>query len=104
MVRSIRRLGASVLVGALVTLAASQATAGNYYKYYEYDDDPSGVAADTLIMRPLGIVAFALGIGMFIPSAVMTTLVGQPQNIDKPFEVFVLKPGKWTFVEPIGTH
>jgi hypothetical protein len=104
MVRSIRRLAASVLVGALITLAASQATAGNYYKYYEYDDDPAGVIADTLVLRPLAIIAFAMGIGMFIPAAAVTTIVGQPQNIDKPFEAFVLKPGKWVFVDPIATH
>jgi hypothetical protein len=104
MFRRIRRLIASTLVAALVALSASPALAGDYYKYYEYDEDPSGVATDALIMRPVGIVAFALGIGMFIPAAVFTTLVGQPQNLDKPFEALVLKPGKWTFVDPIGTH
>jgi len=100
----IRRLIASTLVAAFVALSASPVLAGDYYKYYEYDEDPSGVATDAIIMRPLGLVAFALGIGMFIPAAVFTALVGQPQNIDKPFEALVLKPAKWTFVDPIGTH
>jgi len=104
MFRSIRRIAASVLLAALVALSASTASAGNYYKYYEYDDDPSGVVPDTLIMRPAGLVSFFLGIGMFIPAAVITTLVGQPQNIDKPFDALVVKPAKWTFVAPIGTH
>lgn len=104
MFRPIRHLVASALVAALVALAASPALAGDYYKYYEYDEDPSGVATDALIMRPAGLIAFFFGLGLFIPAAVMTTIVGQPQNIDKPFETLVLKPGKWTFVDPIGTH
>jgi hypothetical protein len=104
MFRSLRRIAASALLTAFVALSASTATAGNYYKYYEYDDDPSGVVPDTLIMRPLGIAAFFLGVGLFVPSAAMTILVGQPQNLDKPFEALIIKPGKWTFVAPVGTH
>lgn len=104
MLRRTRRLAASSLLAAMLTAFASPALAGEYYKYYEYDDDPSGVAPDALFMRPLGLVGFFLGLGLFFPAAVMTTVVGQPQNIDKPFETLVLEPGKWTFVEPIGTH
>ncbi len=100
----IRRLVASLLVAALVAVTASPALAGEYYKDYEYDNDPSGVATDALIMRPAGIIAFFLGLGFFVPAAVMTTVVGQPQNIDKSFEALVLRPGRWAFVEPIGNH
>ena len=99
-----RRLVASALLTAILSVFASPALAGEYYKYYEYDDDPSGPAPDALIMRPAGLIAFVLGLGLFVPAAVMTTVVGQPQNIDKPFEALVLKPGKWTFVDPVGTH
>jgi hypothetical protein len=104
MLRNIRRIVATGLVAACMVLAASPATAGTYYKYYEYDDDPSGPAPDALIMRPAGLIATVLGIGLFIPAAVMTTLVGQPQNLDKPFEALVERPAKWTFIDPIGTH
>ena len=104
MFRSIRRLAASALVATFVALSASPALAGDYYKYYEYDNDPWGVPQDALIMRPAGMAAFVLGIGMFIPAAVMTTLIGQPQNIDKVFNALVLEPAQWEFVEPIGSH
>jgi hypothetical protein len=104
MFRRIRRLVATALVAALMVLSAGPAAAGTYYKYYEYDSDPSGVIPDALIMRPAGLVAFFLGCGLFVPAAVITTLVGQPQNIDKPFNALVVNPAKWTFVDPIGTH
>ncbi|MCC6641297.1 MAG: hypothetical protein IT386_09070 [Deltaproteobacteria bacterium] len=100
----LRRLVASALLATLLAVFSSPALAGEYYKYYEYDDDPSGVAPDALFMRPAGLIAFVLGLGLFVPAAVMTTVVGQPQNIDKPFETLVLRPGRWTFVDPIGTH
>lgn len=100
----IRRLVASLTVAAFVAVLSSPALAGEIYKDYEYDNDPSGVAPDALIMRPAGLVAFFLGLGLFVPAAVMTTVVGQPQNIGKSFDVLVLRPGKWTFVEPIGNH
>ena len=52
-----RRLVASALLAAIVSVHASPALAGEYYKYYEYDDDPSGPAPDALIMRPAGLIA-----------------------------------------------
>jgi hypothetical protein len=104
MIRSFRRLVASTLLAAIVAFSASPALAGPYYRYYEYDEDPAGVGADTLVLRPLAIVGFFMGVGLFIPAAVTTLLVGQPQNLDKPFDTFIVRPGKFTFVDPIGSH
>ena len=102
--RAIRRIAAATLVAAAAALPAAPAAAGQYYKYYEYDEDPSGVIPDTLIMRPAGLVAFFTGLGLFFPAAVISTLVGQPQAIPKVFDTYVITPGEWVFVDEIGTH
>lgn len=104
MFRSIRRLAACALVTTVVAFTASPALAGDYYKYYEYDEDSLGVVPDAMIMRPAGLIAVAMGVGMFIPAAALTTIIGQPQNVEKVFDALVMKPGKWTFVDPIGSH
>lgn len=102
--RIARRLATATILASLVVLHASPAAAGKYYKYYEYDSDPSGVIPDTLIMRPAGLVGFFTGLGLFFPAAVISTVVGQPQAIPKVFNSFVIEPGEWVFVDEIGTH
>jgi hypothetical protein len=104
MLRIVRRIAAVALLTAAATLPAAPAAAGQFYKYYEYDEDPSGVIGDTLIMRPAGLVGFFTGLGLFFPAAVISTVVGQPQAIPKVFDSFVIQPGEWVFVDEIGTH
>ena len=68
---------------------------------YEPADHVSTEAmiADTLVVRPLMLVATAVGTLTFIVSLPFTALGG---NADKAVEQLVLEPAKYTFVRPLG--
>jgi hypothetical protein len=51
--------------------------------------------ADLLIARPLGIVAAAMGTGIFIVALPFTL---PTRSVDKSFDMFVVEPWKFSFV------
>ena len=108
MIRRVRSLVATALVATVTALSATPALASDWgdrdYLYTEYDTDPAGVGPDTLILRPLGIVAFFAGLGLFVPAAVITVITGHPTELDKPLYTFVERPGEYVFIDPIGSH
>jgi len=108
MIRRVRTGVAAVLVAAVASLSASPALASDWgdsdYLYTAYDTDPAGTGPDTLILRPLGLVALVAGIGLFVPAAVVTIISGNGNQMDKPFDTFVKSPGTYFFVDPIGSH
>jgi len=61
--------------------------------------DIGRVALDVLLLRPLGVVASAVGLGAFAVSAPFVTPSG---GIGASWEVFVLGPTEYTFTRPIG--
>lgn len=67
------------------------------------DEETSPPMFDLLVLRPLGIGAMALGAAFFIPSALMTVLT-RPTEINKPVKDFILRPAKYVWVDPIGSH
>ncbi len=57
------------------------------------------MAADTLTLRPLGIISVVAGFGLFVISSPFSAAGG---NIDKAWNAMVTKPVKFTFVRPLG--
>jgi hypothetical protein len=57
-------------------------------------------ALDILLLRPLGVGASAVGLGLFIVTA---PFVAPSMEFDESWDVFVAGPGEYTFVRPIGT-
>ncbi len=71
-------------------------------------DDQAGersvnIVFDALILRPIGLV---VTLGGAVAYGVTAAIVGitRPKDIAKPLEPLVLRPARYTFVDPIGQH
>ena len=63
------------------------------------DTSAGAMAADTLVIRPFGVVATIAGFGLFVISSPFSAMGG---NVDKAFDSMVKKPAKFTFARPLG--
>ncbi len=66
------------------------------------DDAPSAtaMAADFLVVRPLGLVATVLGTGLFILQLPFDAVM--KGGASAPAEKLVVEPAKFTFRRPLG--
>jgi hypothetical protein len=56
---------------------------------------------DVLVLRPLGLIALAVGAGAFVPAAVISAPMGWG-GIKPALERFVVEPAKHEFQRPLG--
>jgi len=60
---------------------------------------PEGMAADLVVLRPLGIVATALGAAVHVVGLIFSIPGG---NSSESAQILVKDPAKFTFVRPLG--
>jgi hypothetical protein len=58
-------------------------------------------ALDAVIVRPVGLVAAAVGAVLFVPAAIISA-PGGLDAIQHALDIFVLAPGKFVFQRPLG--
>lgn len=63
--------------------------------------NPFVMGADVLFMRPLGLVAAAVGAVLFVPVALISAPQGK-DGLDEAFELFVTVPADAVFRRPLG--
>jgi hypothetical protein len=90
-----------VAAAAVVALLAVPATAGP--EFGEVEASHASVGFDLIVLRPMGLLGLAMGSVLWVPAAAMTAAV-QPSEIGKPTEHLVLKPYRYVFEDPIGSH
>lgn len=66
------------------------------------DDAPSAtaMAADLLLVRPLGLAATVVGTGLFIVQLPLSIIMGVPPA--DPAKKLVVEPAQFTFRRPLG--
>ena len=87
-----------VMIAAMMIMPlATTALAAEYFE----TEDPSGGAMmfDFAVVRPVGLVATAIGCVFFVVSSPFAALGG---NIDKAGEKLVKDPAAFTFKRPLG--
>jgi hypothetical protein len=83
-------------------LLPSTALAGGVgYKQPVQQRSAAAMAVDAIAVRPLGIVATALGTGLFIVSLPFSALGG---NVGEAADALVVAPAKFTFTRPLGEY
>lgn len=89
----------SFTVAAILAMAIGTAQA---QVTQDVDTAPSAVAmaADLLIVRPLGLVATVLGTGLFVLQLPLSLVQGEPP-LD-PARKLVVAPAQFTFSRPLG--
>jgi hypothetical protein len=85
------------LVVAFITLPAASALAGSDFM----DGNPSAgaMAADILVVRPLGLVALIGGGAIFLVSLPFSTVGG---NVEDAKQKLVAEPADFFFNRPLG--
>jgi hypothetical protein len=61
------------------------------------------VLFDALILRPVGLLVTGLGVA-FSPLPMAFVAVTRPTDILEPFKDLVIRPARYTFVDPLGMH
>jgi len=96
-------------VAALCTILMIASMAGPaladsaYQSQLPAENATSHPAFDALFLRPLGFVALAGGVALFVPAALLTMMT-RPQEIDVPLGWLVIAPARYVWVDPLGKH
>ena len=98
--RFLAALAVLAMIGAVATPAYS---ADQSMKAMMEGTDPVSPTFDVLFLRPLGLATFVGGFVVFVASLPIV-LITRPHEIGKPFDRLVVRPAKYVWVDPIGTH
>ena len=88
----------TLLIGVLLVVPFS-ATAFAQSLEEDREITAGKMAADVLIVRPLGIVATVVGSALFIIALPFAALGGNTEDV---FEHLIKEPAKFTFQRPLG--
>jgi hypothetical protein len=83
------------------TWAASPALAAEKKYVTGEDRDAKAMMFDLVVLRPLGLVGFAVGTAFFIVSLPFSLLGG---NTGEAAQKLVAEPAKYTFTRPLGAE
>jgi hypothetical protein len=92
------RLAATLIAALLLPMRASAQPAGDVSPP---PPDYAAAAFDAAIVRPIGLSVVVLGAVWFVPAAILASPGGRPA-IREAWERFVLVPGRYVFVRPLG--
>jgi hypothetical protein len=100
MAHRIRRFFAALACAALLGAPAASFASTNI-------DDVGGGGSppvvDALLMRPLGLAMLGVSAVAFVPAAAITAAV-RPADLHMPFEIMIMGPYRFVFVDPLGSH
>lgn len=104
MFSKLRGLVATLAVCALLAVSAAPVSAATLSTSRSEGERSVNVLFDAFVLRPLGLIvtisgAVAYGV-MIAPLVAMT----RPSDLGKPLEPLVLRPARFTFVDPLGEH
>jgi hypothetical protein len=96
--RIVYKLASAVVAAALLS---SPALAGQ--EFTDVEASHVSDSFDLIVMRPVGLIGLGIGAVLWLPAAGMAALV-QPSEIKKPTEALIMKPYRYVFSDPIGSH
>lgn len=85
------KLITAVCAAAILSMGANTASAAS--------DDDLKMAADTLVVRPVCLVATVVGTGLFVVSLPIAAI---SRSVRKTAHVLVVRPARATFTRPLG--
>lgn len=92
------RLAAALL--ALALLAGPPAAWGAEPAKSHTRVDEGAILADLLLARPLGLVAVAAGLVLYLPAALIQGIGGNP--VEPVADALIHRPADFTFKRPLG--
>jgi hypothetical protein len=98
--RCVRRFLAAF---ALVALVAAPAAAVTNERVDRVDSAYADPMVDVLLIRPIGLLGLGLSGMLWVPAQVMTLCIN-PTEWKVPLNELLVKPARFVFVDPIGSH
>ena len=87
----------ALLLGNAVPAAAS-ASADDFTRVHEVP-----ILLDAILMRPVGLLMTGVGL-VLAPIPMAFVAITRPKDVFKPFAELVVRPARFTFVDPLGQH
>jgi hypothetical protein len=100
---NLRGLVATLVVSALLAVSATPASATMLSQNRSEGERSVNVLFDAAVLRPIGLlvtIGGAVAYAVSVPFVAMT----RPTEIGKPAEALVIRPARYTFVDPLGEH
>jgi hypothetical protein len=99
--RCLQGFAATLVAAAMIFIQATPATAAAR----DFEDRGSvNVVFDAMVLRPMGLAVTALGGMLFAFPVAPIVAVTRPADLRKPMEALLLRPARYTFVDPLGHH
>ncbi len=95
----LRKISVALAAAALLTVASAPALAEDYGESIDSAPSAEAMAFDLVVVRPLGVVATVLGVGLFVLSLPIDLLVW---NVHDPAHRLVVEPARFTFTRELG--
>ena len=99
--RCLQGLAAALVTAALIFSQAAPAAAAA--RDFENRGEVN-VAFDAMILRPMGLMMTAFGGALFAFPIAPIVAITRPKDLRKPLELLVMRPVRFTFVDPLGHH
>ena len=97
-----RALVAALATAALIFSLAAPAAAFTRDSGNAPDRVP--MVIDVLFLRPMGLLMTATGVALYVFPVAPVTMLVRPLDVAKPLGPLVVRPGRYTFADPIGYH
>ena len=92
----------ALTVGALLlgnaAPAAASASADDFTRRHEVP-----VLLDAMLMRPMGLLMTGVGL-VLAPIPMAFVAITRPKEAMMPFTELVVRPARFTFIDPLGQH
>lgn len=103
MSRPVRSFFAALVTSALLFSQVAPALAANSVNAMEEEERSVPVLFDAMILRPIGMLVTGVGAVAFCAVAPLMAIT-RPTDLGKPFQALVMRPARFTWVDPLGTH
>jgi hypothetical protein len=99
--RCLQGLAATLVAAALIfaQAAPSAAAARDFENRGEVN-----VVFDAIILRPMGLMMTAFGGMLFAFPVAPVVAMTRPTDLRKPLDFLVMRPARYTFMDPLGHH
>jgi hypothetical protein len=99
--RCLQGFAATLVAAAIIFTQTTPATAAAE----DFGDRGAvNVVFDAMVLRPMGMAVTALGGMLFAFPVAPIVAVTRVTDIRKPLDALVLRPARYTFVDPLGHH
>jgi phosphatidylglycerophosphatase A len=98
MYRRLKKIAALLIIAAMLTITTGSEVLARTETEQD-KPDAGAMVADSVLLRPLGVVTLIAGFTFFVISSPFSALGG---NIHTAWDKMVVDPARFTFARPLG--